>query len=134
MTFVIRRFNTQLTLFPSRLFFLRLYTMRLKSFTIFISILIVILGVVQILDWVFFWNNNEPLALGNRELFLNNYYERFPSFLNAFLTKLSVGSELIIIILLSLAGIILIKQKKVACNIIGGLAFLMGVLHLWSLM
>ncbi len=105
----------------------------MKSSIIY-ALLFYLLGLLQIIDWILFWNRHEELATSNHKVFKQLYNDHFPDFIKPLLTTNSRIESFIIMVLLIIAGFILFNEKKMIYKIIGTNAFLFAAWYLFSLL
>lgn len=92
------------------------------------------IGVAKIVDWILFWNSNKSLALNNRNLFLEKYYNRFPNFIQPIIASKYPLEEFIFLAIFIIAGIIFWRKKHLLFKIIAITAFLFAFWHLFSIL
>lgn len=71
-----------------------------------------LLGITSMMDWIFFWNANENLALLDRPAFKQKYMERFPESTRFLFNTNPEIATLIVIVLFFTAAIILWKENN----------------------
>lgn len=101
---------------------------------IYIALIIYLVGLINIIDWYVFWYQNETLALQDFKSLKVKYIERFPEIIKPLYSNNPQPAAIIFIIVLVIAGIIFISEKKTIYTILGITSFLFAFQNLFSIM
>ena len=109
--------------------------LKIKRILIIISAyLLYVIGLLKIIDWMIFWENNKKSAIEHHSEFINRYIEHLPHYLRPVFTTKPEMAAVISVIIFAIAGIILIKEKNIIHKIVGWSAFFFGFCNLFSIM
>lgn len=101
---------------------------------IYIALFLYILGLVNIIDWYIFWHQNETLAQQDFKSLKIKYIERFPDLFKPLFESNPEPAAIIFVIILVIAGIIFMLEKKTFYTILGISSFLFAFQNLFSIM
>lgn len=101
---------------------------------IYIAFTLYFIGLINIIDWYVFWYQNETLAKQDFKILKIKYIERFPDFLKPLYDNNPQPAAIIFVIILTIAGIIFIQEKKKIYTFFGITSFLFAFQNLFSIM
>ncbi len=104
------------------------------KFKILIAFIFFILGIAKIIDWFIFCDQNRELKNTNYLIFIAKYDNKFPSWLRPLFNTRPELATVISVVLLSIAGIIFLKNKKVVYKVLAITSFVLAFWNLFSLM
>ena len=107
--------------------------MRNSKVAIIIALILFIIGLVYIIDWFTFYNNNDSLAKKDYPQFKNLYINHFPALLQPLMSNYIITS-LLLFVMFSIAAVIFIFQKRNYYYVLSGLSCIGAFLMLWSIM
>ena len=101
---------------------------------VYIAFVLLIIGLLNILDWYIFWHENSILASQNFYDLKLKYVERFPDWFRPMIELNPQPLAILLAIVLTLAGVIFILEKKIIYIVLGVLSFLIVFQNLFSIM
>ena len=91
------------------------------------------LGLLNIIDWIIFWNNHSDLVSEDYKSYKQLYINHFPALLRPLHTSNPEPATILMMVFFCIAGFFFFKQEKTAYTIIGITSFIFAILSLVSL-
>jgi hypothetical protein len=107
--------------------------MKKSRLLIGLAFILYILGVLKIIHWNWYWNNNNEQRQQNYFKFIENYRESISKYIPAY-KEYPYMLEIISVFIFCIAGYIFIKQKTLFFKILAISSFLLAFWNLFSLM
>lgn len=99
-----------------------------------VAFILYFLGLLNIIDWIVFWNDHSDLVSKDYHSFKQLYINHFPALLRPLHTSNPAPATLLMMVFFCIAGFLFFKQEKTAFRILGITSFIFAIWSFVSLM